>query len=182
MSKPGRMSLLISYHFIMPIVIGNTNMTKPIFILFILPEVVYVIFNPPIVQYPFPILTNVMWELSWLNRRLTICPNHAADAWKPVGIVSIRVRVDGMPVHWPVTLPVICIWLLVVWDTVIWLEKQQHELIALHPLSIWNVPIQFGVEENGPIQLYAEEFVPFMKWKQKSRVLNGGKKYRFTCY
>jgi hypothetical protein len=50
MSKPGRMSLFISYHFIMPIVIGRINMTKPKFMLFILPAL-YDVLNAVALQY-----------------------------------------------------------------------------------------------------------------------------------
>jgi hypothetical protein len=58
-----------------------------------------------------------------------------------------------VPRHWPVTLPVSCIWLPTVWVNVIWLIKQQHDEVIRHVLSIWYVPIQLGVEE----------YIPFIK-------------------
>jgi hypothetical protein len=39
------------------------------------------------------------------------------------------------------------------------LYKQQHDELRRHPLSIRNVPVQFGVEDIIPIQLGVEEVV-----------------------
>lgn len=79
--------------------------------------------------------------------------------WKFVGKGVIgRETIDPTLAHCPTTLPVISIVLLAVWLTIIWLDKQQHE-VTTHPLSIRNVPVQFGVGDITPMQLRGVEVV-----------------------
>jgi hypothetical protein len=57
------------------------------------------------------------------------------------------------------------------------LVKQQHTVVS-HPLSIRNIPVQFGVEDIVPIELGVEA-ERFMKIKEKSRVINQRKRNMF---
>ena len=75
--------------------------------------------------------------------------------WKVVGVAIVIVVVDPIAAHDPITVPEICNWLEIVWLTVILLYKQQHDEVKRHPLSIKNVPVQFGVVDITPIQVVA---------------------------
>jgi hypothetical protein len=95
-----------------------------------------------------------------------VCPENEKVVWKPVVNGAVWETLEEKLLHCPVTLPVICSWLPLVVNILIELVKQQ-QIVVSHAPSVWNVPIQLGVDEIVPF---------FMKMKKKSRVINQRKK------